>query len=99
MPATYSCLDTVPARAIVIAGWTAPSATGVRVMLDGQPLASGLNNPLPYQVPAGGPTGIGATVAFACSGPRTHIITVEWTATGLNPATRSATITQESTNG
>ncbi|GAA2062955.1 hypothetical protein [Williamsia deligens] len=96
---TYTCLDGSPRRAIVTVGWTAPSATGVTVSLDGRRLASGLSNPLPYQVPAGGPTGIGATVAFACDGPPQHTITIDWTADTLNPATRTVTITREADNG
>ncbi|MBE7193276.1 MAG: hypothetical protein INR66_12430 [Gordonia polyisoprenivorans] len=96
---SYSCLDGNPRRAIVTVGWTAPSATGVSLSLDGRRLPAGLNNPLPYQVPAGGPKGIGATVAFACDGATQHSITIDWTAAGLTPASRTVTIVKDADNG
>ncbi|WP_156148864.1 hypothetical protein [Rhodococcus sp. MEB064] len=96
---TFGCLDETPPRALVTVGWTAPSATAVEITLDGRVLPAGIGDQLPYQVPAGGPTGIGASVVFACDGAPGHTIDVTWTADGVAPVTRTATITKEPTDG
>lgn len=95
---TYECLDKTPRQAIVTVGWTAPSATSVSVTLDGRVLSTGIQPTLPYQVPAGGAPGIGATVAFSCDGPTSHTLALTWSADGLKPNTRTATITEETGN-
>lgn len=98
-PETFTCLAEDPAQALVTLGWSVPSATAVRLTLDGQELATGLQEQLPYQVPAGGARGVGAAVAIDCDGPPTRTITITWTADGVQPAQRDVTITKEQTNG
>jgi hypothetical protein len=96
---TFTCLKDTPPRSVVTVGWRAPSATGVELRLDGQLLPVGIKDQLPYQVPAGGPTGIGASVVFACDGPAQHTIDATWTASGIGSTSRTATITKEPTDG
>ncbi|MDV8070583.1 hypothetical protein R4P64_29020 [Rhodococcus sp. IEGM 1366] len=96
---TFGCLEAVPARSIVTVGWSASAATEVSLSLDGQVLPVGIQNELPYQVPAGGPTGIGAAVVFACDGQTQHTIDVTWTGHPLAATTRTVTIVKEPGNG
>lgn len=96
---TFTCLKDTPPRSVVTVGWRAPSATGVELRLDGQLLPVGIKDQMPFQVPAGGPTGIGASVVFACDGPAQHTIDVTWTTNGIGSTSRTVTITKEPTDG
>lgn len=96
---TFGCLEVVPPRSIVTVGWSASAATEVSLSLDGQLLPVGIQNELPYQVPAGGPTGIGAAVVFACDNETHHTIDVTWTGHSLAATTRTVTIVKEPGNG
>lgn len=95
---TFTCLKDEPARSIVTVGWSAPSATAVALSLDGRVLPAGIQTELPYQVPAGGPTGIGAAVVFDCAAAAVHTLDIEWT-TGASPQSRTVTITKDANNG
>lgn len=95
---TFTCLKDEPARSVVTVGWSAPSATAVTLSLDGQPLQTGIRTEVPFQVPAGGPTGIGAAVVFDCRSSDVHTIEVVWT-DGTSSQSRTVTITKESKNG
>lgn len=96
---TFGCLEVVPPRSIVTVGWSASAATEVSLSLDGELLPVGIQNELPYQVPAGGPTGIGAAVVFACDNETHHTIDVTWTGHLLAATTRTVTIVKEPGNG
>lgn len=96
---TFSCLKVVPPRAIVTVGWSAPAATDVSLSLDGHVLPVGIENELPYHVPAGDPTGIGAAVVFTCDGQSQHTIDITWTGHPLAATTRTVTIVKEPDNG
>ncbi|MDI9917320.1 hypothetical protein [Rhodococcus sp. IEGM 1379] len=80
-------------------GWSAPSATDVSLALDGQLLPVGIQNELPYQVPAGGPTGIGAAVVFACDSATHHTIDITWTGHARPATSRTVTIVKEPSDG
>lgn len=96
---TFVCLRESPARAVVTVGWSAPDAAEVSISLDGQVLPVGIADALPYQVPAGGPTGIGAAVVFDCNSADTHTIDLAWSAPGFVAITRSVTVTKEAVDG
>ena len=76
-----------------------PVSRLVELRLDGQLLPVGIKDQVPFQVPAGGPTGIGASVVFACDGPAQHTIDVTWTANGIGSTSRTVTISKEPTDG
>jgi hypothetical protein len=99
IPPTFACLHDNSSRAIITVGWTAPAATGVEIALDGIRLPAGISDQLPYQVPAGGSTGIGASVVLACNETDRHTVDVTWTAEGTDPVTRTVTITEEHSDG
>jgi hypothetical protein len=96
---TFRCLDETPARAVVTVGWSAPDAAEVSLSLDGQVLPVGLQDSVPYQVPAGGSTGIGAAVVFDCNATDSREIDVVWTSPGYMPTTRTVTVTKEPIDG
>jgi hypothetical protein len=82
-----------PNRSQVTIGWHVPSATVVSLAFDGRPLPT---PPLarlyvpaqpPFEVPAGGPSGIGATIVFPCVPGQRHTIALGWR-TGRSPVTR-----------
>lgn len=93
-PTTFYCLANTPNEAQVTIGWNAPSATDVSLTLDGEPLVSGIQPAPPYQVPAGGPTGFGATVVFACNPASEHTIKATWKMNDSPPTERTITITK-----
>ena len=92
-PNQFWCMSGYPNRAQVTIGWHVPSATAVSLGLDGRPLPTPPLERLyaagqpPFEVPAGGPSGIGATVVFPCVPGQRHMITVAWR-TGGSPVTR-----------
>ncbi|SNT35439.1 hypothetical protein [Rhodococcoides kyotonense] len=95
---TFRCLDETPARTVVTVGWAAPDAAEVSLSLDGQVLAVGLQDTVPYQVPAGGAAGIGAAVVFDCNAADSRTIDVAWAAPGYITTTRTVTVTKEPTD-
>ncbi len=81
----------------VTLGWVVPDATAVDVQLDGSRPAVGIQDALPYQVPAGRPVGVGSTVVFDCAAAAEHTITVRWSAgSDANVTERSVTVRKES---
>jgi hypothetical protein len=85
-PKTFRCLPAYPDQAQVTIGFSSPDATDVTFTLDGKTLPVGVKDVAPFEVPANGPTGIGATIVFACSAGKTHSIEGSWV-TGDSPAT------------
>jgi hypothetical protein len=85
-PPRFWCLEAHPGQAQVIVGWSAPAAKKVAVLLDGEKLHAGIRERLPFWVPAGDASGIGATVVFGCDAGERHRITVRWRARS-GPAT------------
>lgn len=94
-PSTFTCMPGTPDQAQITLGWSAPSATDVSFTLDGAPLAKGIQNPIPYEVPAGGAAQVGATIVFACEPASTHTITATWRMNDSPPTERVITITKE----
>lgn len=92
-PNQFSCLGGYPNRAQVTIGWHVPSATAVSLALDGRALATlPLNRLLvpgqrPFEVLAGDPSGIGATIVFPCAPGQRHTIALGWR-TEHSPVTR-----------
>jgi hypothetical protein len=82
-----------PNRVQVTVGWHVPSATAVSLALDGRPLSAPPLQRLyasaqpPFEVPVGGPSGIGATIVFPCVPGQRHTIALAWRA-GRSPITR-----------
>ena len=74
-------------------GWSVPSATSVTVLLDGTAPATGIQDSLPYQIPAGPAPGVGSTIVFPCDSAE-HTFTFVW-ALGDASTTRSVTLTRE----
>ena len=91
-PRKFWCLPAHPGQAQVIVGWNVPKATRVTVLLDGRRLRSGIRKKLPFWVPAGDPSGIGATVVFPCASGERHRVEVRWRIRSSPPAARTATI-------
>jgi hypothetical protein len=99
VPSSFSCLAADPTRALITIGWNVPSANDVRLILDDHALPTGMDHPVPYQVPAGGAKGIGATIVFSCAGPSERTIGIEWTAADALAARRTASITRDASDG
>lgn len=94
-PTTFRCL-TGGQQGQVTLGWNVPDATAVDVQLDGSRPAVGIQDALPYQVPAGRPVGVGSTVVFDCAAAAEHTLTVRWSAGGdANVTERSVTVRKE----
>jgi hypothetical protein len=91
-PRKFWCLNDNPGQAQVIVGWSVPSATSVAVLLDGTRLHSGIRAALPFEVPAGDPSGIGSTVVFPCNSGARHRVTIRWRAHGSPVTQRTVTI-------
>jgi hypothetical protein len=95
-PTTFRCL-TGGKQGQVTLGWNVPDATAVDVQLDGSRPAVGIQDALPYQVPAGKPVGVGSTVVFDCGAAAEHTLTVRWSAgADTNVTERSVTVRKES---
>jgi hypothetical protein len=95
-PTTFRCL-TGGKQGQVTLGWNVPDATAVDVQLDGSRPAVGIQDALPYQVPAGRPVGVGSTVVFDCGTAAEHTLTVRWSAgADTNVTERSVTVRKES---
>ncbi len=95
-PTTFRCLADGKQGQVTL-GWVAPDATAVDVQLDGARPAVGIQDALPYQVPAGRPVGVGSTVVFDCAVAAEHTITVRWSAgADTNVTERSVTVRKES---
>jgi hypothetical protein len=92
-PRSFSCLAESPEQAQVTIGWNVPSATDVAVQLDGSVPASGIQDALPYQVPAGPAVGPGVAMVFPCDLAE-HTITLTWTAGSSPPTERVVAITK-----
>lgn len=75
-------------------GWSVPSATSVTVLLDGTAPATGIQDSLPYQIPAGPAPGVGSTIVFPCDSADQHTFTFVW-ALGDTTTTRSVTLSRE----
>ena len=92
-PARFECMGGYPNRAQVTIGWHVPSATAVSLTLDGRPLPVPPLDRMyapgepPFEVPAGGPSGIGAAIVFPCRPAARHTIAMGWRA-GPSPVTR-----------
>jgi hypothetical protein len=97
VPDRFWCLVDDPSEAQVTVGWHVPSATEVEVLLDGVAVPAGFQPALPYQLPAGGPTGIGATVVFPCEDGDQHSVTVRWRSGTSPTAERTGTIAKGAT--
>jgi hypothetical protein len=93
-PSTFSCLTVYPSQAQVTIGWHVPSADQVSIRLDGAPIHIGIEDALPFDVPAGPATGPGTTIVFACAAGDHHQVTLRWDAAGLRPVTRTFTVTK-----
>jgi hypothetical protein len=93
-PSTFSCLTVYPSQAQVTIGWHIPSADHVTVRFDGAPIHIGIEDALPFDVPAGPATGPGTTMVFACAAGDRHQVTLRWDAAGLRPVTRTFTVTK-----
>jgi hypothetical protein len=93
-PSTFSCLTVYPSQAQVTIGWHAPTADRVTVRFDGAPIHIGLQDALPFDVPAGKAPGPGTTIVFACAAGDHHRVTLQWDASGLRPMTRTFTVTK-----
>jgi hypothetical protein len=94
-PKTFRCLPEYTDQAQVTIGFSSPNATAVTFTLDGKTLPVGIKDTAPFEVPANGPTGIGATIVFACSAGKNHTIEGSWV-TGDSPATtRTFTVKKE----
>jgi hypothetical protein len=93
-PSTFSCLTVYPSQAQVSVGWHVPSADHVTVRFDGAPIHIGIEDALPFDVPAGPATGPGTTIVFACAAGDHHRVTLQWDAAGLRPVTRTFTVTK-----
>jgi hypothetical protein len=93
-PGKFWCLHADPGQAQATVGWSAPSATSVSVLLDGTRLHSGIRKTLPFEVPAGDPSGIGSTVVFPCNAGNRHRITIRWRGHGSPMTQRTVTITK-----
>ena len=92
VPDTFTCLaDGVEAQVTV--GWSAPSATGLTILLDGTSPPSGIQDTMPYQVPAGTAAGIGSTIVFPCDSGTEHTLTMTWSM-GTETTERTFTITE-----
>lgn len=92
-PDSFRCLaDGIEGQATI--GWSVPSATSVTVLLDGTPPATGIQDSLPYQIPAGPAPGVGSTIVFPCDSADQHTFTFVW-ALGDATTTRSVTLTRE----
>ncbi len=92
-PTKFWCLSDYANRAQVTIGWHVPSATDVSLALDGRALSTVRLSRLlapgqpPFEVLAGGPTGIGVTIVFPCKPVERHTITMRWRI-GHSPSTR-----------
>jgi hypothetical protein len=91
-PRKFWCLPGHPGQAQVIVGWSVPSAKKVAVFLDGRRLHSGIREKLPYWVPAGDASGIGATVVFRCGSAERHRVRVRWRIPSSPAVNRTVTI-------
>lgn len=89
---SFSCLANGVEGQVTI-GWSVPSATDVSVLLDGTAPATGIQDDLPYQIPAGPAAGVGSTVVFPCQSADEHTFTVIW-ALGDTTTTREVTVTR-----
>jgi hypothetical protein len=99
-PSQFVCLSGYPNRAQVTIGWHVPSATAVSLALDGRalpvlplPQLYATGQP-PFEVPAGGPTGLGTAIVFPCVPGQRHTITLGWRAGSSPVARRVVTITK-----
>lgn len=93
-PTSFYCLAEYPDEAQVTIGWSVPSATAVTVLVDGIEPATGIQPSMPYQVPAGPPSGIGATIVFPCEPLDQHTVTIRWQMGSSPAAERVVTITK-----
>jgi hypothetical protein len=93
-PPRFWCLEAHPGQAQVIVGWSVPAAKKVAVFLDGRRLHTGIRKRLPFWVPAGDASGIGATVVFGCDAGDRHRITVRWRARSGPATARRTTVTK-----
>ncbi len=99
-PTKFWCLPDYANRAQITIGWHVPSATRVSLALDRRALStiavSHLLSPgqPPFEVPAGGPTGIGATIVFPCVPGERHTITLRWRVGGSPATRRTVTVTK-----
>jgi hypothetical protein len=96
-PSTFTCLAGDPSQAQVTIGWNVPSATEVEITLDGATPASGIQDTLPYQVPAGAPGGPGVTIVFPCEPANDHVITLTWRAGSSAPTERAVSVSKTAT--
>lgn len=94
-PQTFRCLGGRTQGQVTL-GWDVAGATSVAVQLDGSSPPVGIQDALPFQVPAGKPVGVGSTVVFDCRAAVQHAITVRWSAGGdANVTERSVTVVKE----
>ena len=93
-PSTFSCLAAYRDQAQVTVGWHVPSADHLTVLFDGAPIHVGIIDALPFDVPAGRPSGPGTTIVFACAAGDQHQVTLRWDAPGLRSITRTFTATK-----
>ncbi len=94
-PTSFTCL-VGRTQGQVTLGWNVSGATAVAVQLDGSSPPVGIQDALPFQVPAGKPVGVGSTVVFDCRAAAQHTITVRWSAgSDANATERSVTVVKE----
>ncbi len=101
-PTRFRCLPDYSNRSQVTIGWHVPSATAVSLQFDGRALSTVALSRLlapgqpPFDVLAGGPTGIGATIVFPCVPGQRHTIRLRWRVGGSPAAERVVTVSKAS---
>lgn len=94
-PTSFTCL-VGRTQGQVTLGWNVTGASAVSVQLDGSSPPVGIQDALPFQVPAGKPVGVGSTVVFDCRAASRHTITVRWSAgSDAHVTERSVTVVKE----
>ena len=99
-PTKFWCLPDYSNRSQITIGWHVPSATAVSLKFDGRTLSTVALSRLlapgqpPFEVLAGGPTGIGATIVFPCVPGQRHTIRLRWRAGGSPAAERVVTVSK-----
>lgn len=99
-PTQFWCLPDYPNRAQVTIGWNVPSATTTSATLDGRAMSTGQLSRItsssrpPFELLAGGPTGIGATIVFPCVPGQRHTIKLRWKIGGSPITERVVTVTK-----
>lgn len=91
-PRRFWCLPAHPGQAQVTIGWSVPAATAVTVLVDGRRVPLRIRRRAPFAVLAGTPSGIGATVVFACRSGTRHRVEIRWRAGDSPPARKVVSI-------